>query len=301
MKLPIRGFLKTIRTTQNWYSVLFFSFLIRQRCVAKFRNGNRFVIDRDQRPNYSFIRDMMYDNLRMRGPKVRILVDREFGQILDLGGYKFVISSQFSFDSLYLVFFRQLFPEEDLSGSEVIDIGGYTGDTAIYFASKGARVHAYEPVPEAFAMMQRNIALNRLESMVLAYNCAVTEDMSSAMSVDTDTYEGSTTLSDLPSSLANGTKIQVETVTLKDAYARCGQRSRKVLKLNCEGCEFSVISAANGTLLKNFDEVICFYHSFLTGIPKEQLIEVLQQNGFDVGCNDSRSLIVARRPKNSAD
>jgi FkbM family methyltransferase len=269
--------------------------LLGRGCVAKFRDGNRFVIRPDQLPNYSFIREMVSDNLNGRGPKVRIMTDREFGQVLDLNGYKFVIAPEFSFDSLYLAFFRQWFSHEDLSGYEVIDIGAYSGDTAIYFASKGARVHAYEPVPEAYEMMRRNVALNGLDTTVITYNCAVTNDVASTMWVDRSTYEGSSSFAMGASIESNETKIHVKSVSIKDALARCAPQSRKLLKMNCEGCEFAIVSKTNGEFLKTFHEIVCFYHSHLTGIPKEKLIEVMQENGFEVLVNDSQSLIIAKR------
>jgi len=223
------------------------------------------------------------------------LIDTEYGQVLDLGGYKFVIAPQFSFLPLYLIFFQHWLPDEDLSGFDVIDIGAYTGDTAIYFASKGARVYAYEPVPEAFSMMRRNISLNGLKTTVLIYNSALNEDSTSTMLVDTDTYEGSTSLVEMQDSLPKGTEIHVDSITLKNALARCDPASRKLLKLNCEGCEFGVISSPNGELLRKFDEILCFYHSLLAGIPKAQLITVLEENGFEVVANDKRSLIIAHK------
>ena len=255
------------------------------------------MIDRGQRPNYSFIREMVADNLAGKGPKVRIMMDREGRQILNLSGYNFLINPQFHLDSLYHVFFEQWFPEKDLSGYEVIDIGAYTGDTAIYFASKGAKVHAYEPVPEVYAMMQRNIELSGLQNAILTYRCAISETQTSTMWVDTRTYEGSSLLADAEDTLRTRAKIQVQSATIRDALAKCGLQSKKLLKMNCEGCEFTIITESNGELLKNFHTILCFYHPHLTGIPKETLIKVLQESGFEVDVKDSQLLLIACKPE----
>lgn len=45
-------------------------------------------------------------------------------------------------------------------GDKVIDVGAWIGITALYAASLGGRVVAYEPDPEAVAAMQANLALN---------------------------------------------------------------------------------------------------------------------------------------------
>lgn len=45
-------------------------------------------------------------------------------------------------------------------GDKVIDVGAWIGVTALYAASLGGNVIAYEPDPEAVAAMQANLALN---------------------------------------------------------------------------------------------------------------------------------------------
>ena len=295
MRLPWAGLARTIRTTKNWYSVLFLAFMLGRDCVAKFRDGNIFVIDRGQRPNYAFIRDMIADNQAGRGPQVRISILEGYGQVLDLNGYKFVVAPQFSFDSLYLAFFQKWFSDDNLSGYEVIDIGAYNGDTAIYFASKGAIVHAYEPVPEAYAMMQRNIALNLMQRTVLSYNCAIAQDPSPVMWIDTHTYEGSSSFFKLRKLTPTEKQIQVKCATIEEALARCASHTKKLLKMNCEGCEFTIVRDGNAELLKKFQKIFCFYHSSLTGIPREALLDVMQRNGFDTVVSDSQALIIASK------
>jgi FkbM family methyltransferase len=48
----------------------------------------------------------------------------------------------------------------DLQGKLVLDIGAFHGLTALFFASRGARVHAFEPMPANRARLQENLALN---------------------------------------------------------------------------------------------------------------------------------------------
>jgi len=56
----------------------------------------------------------------------------------------------------------------------VVDIGAYVGDSAIYFALKGAKkVIAIEPHPGAYAEMLDNIRLNKLESVIIPVNAGL--------------------------------------------------------------------------------------------------------------------------------
>ena len=48
----------------------------------------------------------------------------------------------------------------DLRGKTVIDVGANVGDTALYFAERGAEVVAYEPDPANFRWLLANLDLN---------------------------------------------------------------------------------------------------------------------------------------------
>jgi FkbM family methyltransferase len=59
-------------------------------------------------------------------------------------------------------------------GRVVVDVGAYIGDSAIYFALKGAkRVIAVEPYPNAYAEMLENIRLNNLENIITPINAGL--------------------------------------------------------------------------------------------------------------------------------
>jgi len=56
----------------------------------------------------------------------------------------------------------------------VIDVGAFIGDSAIYFALKGAKkVIALEPHPGAYAEMLENIRLNNLEDRIIPVNAGL--------------------------------------------------------------------------------------------------------------------------------
>jgi glycosyltransferase involved in cell wall biosynthesis len=59
-------------------------------------------------------------------------------------------------------------------GRDVVDVGAFVGDSAIYFALKGAkRVIAIEPHPGAYAEMLENIRLNNLEGVIVPLNAGL--------------------------------------------------------------------------------------------------------------------------------
>jgi len=284
----LHGLVKMIRTTRNWYSILI-SALLKWQCVARFRGGNSFLITRDQLPNYFAIRDMVFDNLTRRGPKIRLTMHDCLGQVLEVNACKFIIAPKF--DAAAIPVFFKLLYDQKLAGYEVIDIGAYTGDSAICFASKGARVYAYEPVAEAFAMLSKNVALNGMQDVIATFNCAVGQEGRTTIYLDTGRSYASS------SYRRTNKEVEVDSVTIEDAIKKCHPDTRKLLKVNCEGCEFAIVSAKNAPVLAKFHKIICFYHSYLTRIPRDVLLEALQLAGFRaIAIGDQRGgLIVAQR------
>ena len=62
----------------------------------------------------------------------------------------------------------------DYKDRVIIDVGANSGDTALYFASKGAKVYAFEPVKEYFDMALKNLDLNpELSKNIKIFNYGV--------------------------------------------------------------------------------------------------------------------------------
>ena len=59
----------------------------------------------------------------------------------------------------------------------VVDVGGYIGDFAIYAVKrlKARKVVACEPSPRNFALLKRNVAVNRYGDRIQMLNKAVTD------------------------------------------------------------------------------------------------------------------------------
>jgi len=73
------------------------------------------------------------------------------------------------------IFDEKVYKALNCKERDVVDIGAYIGDSAIYFALKGARrVIAVEPHPNAFREMLDNIKLNNLENVVVPLNVGLT-------------------------------------------------------------------------------------------------------------------------------
>lgn len=111
-----------------------------------------------------------------------------------------------------------------VEGRDVVDIGAGVGDSAVYFALRGAkRVIALEPVEEYYSELIENIELNGVKDRVIALK----------------EYAGENTL-----------------VELTEKY----KISKGVLKIDCEGCEYAVLAGTPIEVLRRFKEAVIEYH-----------------------------------------
>jgi len=69
---------------------------------------------------------------------------------------------------------------KSLEGKIVVDVGANFGDTALFFASLGAKVYAFEPLKTNYSAMLKNIKLNEhLSDNIIPINAAIGTDIDS--------------------------------------------------------------------------------------------------------------------------
>jgi predicted RNA methylase len=126
----------------------------------------------------------------------------------------------------------------NVKGKKVLDIGGTWGDAAIYFSLKGAdEVISYEIVKEFCACAEDNFARNHIS------NSRMMNEAASSKTID--------------------------------AFAKKFANYPKVMKIDCEGAEYEMIS--NAKTLRDYEEIILEYHDGYSSIKKE-----LESQGFKV-------------------
>jgi FkbM family methyltransferase len=139
----------------------------------------------------------------------------------------------------------------------VVDVGTYIGESAIYFALKGARkVIAIEPHPSAFMEMLDNFKLNNLEGKSIT----ILAGLSGA--------PGKICVHGLDTRIAWGTyyrvgdcKSFIPAITLSYIINKYNITDNAVLKMDCEGCEYDVVLNTKPEELKVFDQIIIEYHN----------------------------------------
>ncbi|HEX7253400.1 MAG TPA: FkbM family methyltransferase [Thermoanaerobaculia bacterium] len=167
-------------------------------------------------------------------------------------------------------------------GWTVLDIGAGLGDFAVRVARDcpGAAVYAFEPFPESFALLQKNMELNRVTN-VQAFPEAVAGH---AGTLDLYTVTG---LSGQHRTAGDGAKsiavpVRVPAVTLAAALERIPSKRCDFLKIDCEGAEYGILFAADEATLSRIGHIAMEYHDAVTRHTHEEMARFLEARGFQV-------------------
>jgi FkbM family methyltransferase len=165
----------------------------------------------------------------------------------------------------------------DLSGRTVIDIGAYIGDSSVAYALRGARVHAFEPLPGFQEYLRENARLNHVENLITIHPVGlsdrdelITENGRLAEMASLGHGEG----------VRRGAEGEPESaIRLVDAigyFRGHGIDTVDVLKLNCEGCEYALFK--DSTILDYLrpKHVVMEFHQ-----GGDRLFKFLTDHGYD--------------------
>lgn len=198
-------------------------------------------------------------------------LDLDGGTLTTPGGLRFALDSVqsviFSETFLYDIHFESF----DLTGRTILDAGANVGDTALYFASLGARVEAYEPDPVTYEMLLRNLALNpALRERIRTHPEAVGTD--GTVRFRAGLRGGSGIYA------SGGRPVEVRSVSLATALREADLERAFLLKCDCKGCEFDLVTQPE---LARFDRIKVEYHTGLGTGSIDQLLADVRAAGFE--------------------
>lgn len=207
------------------------------------------------------------------------------------------LSRNASIDLLHLI---EIF-EEKAYGEEfhgiVIDVGAYIAESSIYFASQGAeRVIALEPYPEYFELAQENIKINHLENKITLLPYALAEESGEMEFYVSTNNPNANTLRPteyIKSFNPFDRKIKVKTITLQELFTELNISRVYLLKLDCEGCEYSVLPYLPDNLYQRIENIILEFHDGPKNLPN-----ILKSKGFQVTYSHTEKIGILRATEN---
>lgn len=162
----------------------------------------------------------------------------------------------------------------------VIDIGANIGITTVAIARKvgeGGKVYSFEPVPEYFDTLRKNLSSNKLEN-VKVYELAVTDQVG--------------TLNFYQNGFSSGIifeegaeKFEASTTTVDRFLSEEKIERIDLIHMDCEGSELLVLKGARETLRKNKVRIFCeIHHDSLKRLSQsvQHIVRYLQELGYEV-------------------
>jgi FkbM family methyltransferase len=130
-------------------------------------------------------------------------------------------------------------------GDVVVDVGANIGIVALYLAKKhpDIQIIAIEPVPTTYQHLLENIDLNGVRG-VTTLNCAVTRDRRDLRMIVHPAHSGGSTghLKEIEQS--GHYNLTVHSRTLDDIFDEYVPARCRLLKIDCEGAEYEILSGA---------------------------------------------------------
>jgi FkbM family methyltransferase len=165
------------------------------------------------------------------------------------------------------------FVDFDLRGKTIIEAGAFVGDTALYYASRGAHVYSFEADPDIYAQLLDNLSLNpELAPRIVPTHAALGADGLVEFPAEAHGRGSLYTLSHK--------RIRVKSMSIKSILETFKIKNPFLLHLDIKGSEFKVIEEEEISAFSRIRiEYTCNSSMGMIG-RRQSLLEKLREYGF---------------------
>ena len=151
-------------------------------------------------------------------------------------------------------------------GKTVLDVGGFCGETAVFFASQGAKkVVIYEPVKVHHGLIRRNVAFNAINAELHEEGLG---EKDGEVSINYDDVG-------LGFGLTNK-GLKSLNIAVKNAEDILSQSQADIAKIDCEGAEINLIKVPKDILRL----ISCYLIETHTKAIREAITKKFMESGF---------------------
>ena len=216
------------------------------------------------------------------GDKTFKIYEKDNKKIIETrDGIKFFIDSIHPGNTIVETFIKNIHMIDssyEWNNKIVVDVGAECGDTPLYFAKKGAKVFAFEPVKTHFDAMIRNLQLNpTVSERITPINAAIGKDGLLTFYESTKPGGGFGASFVYNNQGKNFKLTKAKGYKLSSALSKFKISHVDFLKMDCKGCEFFLTRED----LKTVDRIKIEYSVKRKEFKLEQLLKVLEDANFD--------------------
>ena len=186
-----------------------------------------------------------------------------------------------SFDQL--VYRPPWFPLDKIK--TIVDVGAFIGSFTLWAKEQwpNAIIHSYEPDPESFEILSKNVKLVNSDKKISLYNLGVWGTEKNHKLKRFRKTPGNNTLvyDERPFTEDIAEKLVIKTRKIKYVINEIGGKI-DLLKLDCEGSEYDILYSLSKLDLKKIRFIVLEYHEFDKGGKRtsKSLSDYLRSNGF---------------------
>lgn len=160
-------------------------------------------------------------------------------------------------------------------GDIVVDIGGSIGAFSILAANRAEKVFVYEPFPDNYNIIKKNLELNRLKNVKPFKSAVYKRAGKIKLFVEKENLGGHSVCGNSKNS------IEIKTTTLKRIFLENRLQHIDLLKMDCEGAEYDILLSTPKDYCKKINRIVMEHHE-VKGHDVKELKQFLEQNGFIV-------------------
>jgi len=168
----------------------------------------------------------------------------------------------------------------DVRGKLVIDVGASVGDSALFFASEGARrVIALEPHPESFALARRNVERSPFSGRITLLPVAAARQDGTVQLRTPGSVPNAASLAPAPAAEARWAfdrTIAVAARSLDALVLGSAPDGVGLLKLDVQGAEYDLVASLSEAAWGLIDAIVLEFTDGPRGLP-----DLLRAHGFE--------------------
>jgi len=155
---------------------------------------------------------------------------------------------------LWETFIKGSYTFFNVKNKTILDIGAFIGDTSIYFAINGAKkVLAYEPSPNNFRCLSKNVELNNMKNKIVPQNMGIGGREGEYILYENEIVGG---ISSSINVTEHSKPVKIKVVDISKLLENVD-----IVKIDCEGCEYEVLERMIETNAFPREGIIGEFHS----------------------------------------